>query len=69
MYDEWYGVCDFVVLSVVEVCVDYGGMYVLHVCFDLCVVYGVVVCVNVCGVVCVVCVCFLGLGVVILSYL
>ena len=38
MYGEWNGVCDFVVLSVVEVCVDYG----------------VGVCVNVCGVVCVV---------------
>ena len=37
MYCEWYGVCDFVVLSVVEVCADYG----------------VGVCVNVCGVVCV----------------
>ena len=24
MYGEWYGVCDFVVLSVVEVCSDYG---------------------------------------------
>ena len=24
-----YGVCDFVVLSVVEVCVDYGGMNVV----------------------------------------
>ena len=39
-------------LLVDEVCVDYGGMYVLHVCLDFCVVYGVVVCVNVCGVVC-----------------
>ena len=26
MYGEWYGVCDFVVLSVVEVCADYGGV-------------------------------------------
>ena len=26
MYCEWYGVCDFVVLSVVEVCADYGGV-------------------------------------------
>ena len=25
IYCEWYGVCDFVVLSVVEVCVDYGA--------------------------------------------
>ena len=31
MYDEWYGVCDFVVLSVVEVCADYGGVNVFHV--------------------------------------
>ena len=52
MYGEWYGICDFVVLSVVEVCVDYGGVYVFHVCFD--VVSGFRVCVNVCGVVCVV---------------
>ena len=28
MYREWYGICDFVVLSVVEVCVDYGGVNV-----------------------------------------
>ena len=41
MYCEWYGVCDFVVLSVVKVCA----------------VYGVGVCVNVCGVVCVVVCC------------
>ena len=32
MYGEWYGVCDFVVLSVVEVCADYGGVNVIHVC-------------------------------------
>ena len=38
MYVEWYGVCDFAVFSVVEICVDYGGVYVFHVCFDLCVV-------------------------------
>ena len=30
MYGEWYGVCDYVVLSVVEVCVDYGGVHVFH---------------------------------------
>ena len=41
MYGEWYGVCDFVVLSVVEVCVDYGGVNVFYVCLDFCVVYGV----------------------------
>ena len=54
-YGEWYGVCDFVVLSVVEVCADYGGA---NVCLKL-DVYGVEVCVNVC-----VAVCFLRLGVV-----
>ena len=48
MYGEWYGVCDFVVLSVV----DYGGVNVFHVCLDCGVVYGVGVCVNVCVVVC-----------------
>ena len=42
-----YGVCDFVVLSVVEVCVDYGGVNVFHVCLNFGVVYGVGVCVNV----------------------
>ena len=41
MYGEWYGVCDFVVLSIVEVCVDYGGVNVFHVCLDFCIVYGV----------------------------
>ena len=34
MYGEWYGVCDFVVFSGVEVCVDYGGVNVCHVCLD-----------------------------------
>ena len=63
MYGEWYGVCDFVVLSVVEVCVDYDDVNVFHVCLDFDVVIGV--CVNVFGLVCVVvCVCFLCLGVV-----
>ena len=57
MYCEWYGVCDFVVLSVVEVCADYGGVNVFHVCLNLGVVYGVGVCVNVCDVVCVVVCC------------
>ena len=57
MYCEWYGVCDFVVLSVVEVCADYGGVNVFHVCLNCGVVYGVGVCVNVCGVVCVVVCC------------
>ena len=47
-------VCDFVVLSVVELCIDYGGVNVFHVCLDFGVVYGVGVCANVCGVVCVV---------------
>ena len=36
MYGEWYGVCDFVVLSVVEVCVDYGGVNVF-----VCLYFGV----------------------------
>ena len=31
MYGEWYGICNFVVFSVVEICVDYGGVYVFHV--------------------------------------
>ena len=35
MYCEWFGVCDFVVLSVVEVCADYGGVNVFHVCLNL----------------------------------
>ena len=41
-------------ISVVEAFVDYGVIYVFHVCFDLYVVYGVWVCVDVCGVFCVV---------------
>ena len=45
---EWYGVCDFVVLSVVGVCADYGGVNVFHVCLHFGVVYGVGVCVVVC---------------------
>ena len=57
MYCEWYGVSDFVVLSIVEVCADYGGVNVFHVCLNFSVVYGVLVCVNVCGVVCVVVYC------------
>ena len=28
MYCEWYGVCDFIVLSVVGVCANYGGVNV-----------------------------------------
>ena len=63
MYGEWYGVCDFIVLSVVEVCVGYGGINVIQVCIDFCVNYGVGVCVIVCGVVCAV-VCFLRMGIV-----
>ena len=51
MYGELYGVCNIVVLSVVEVCLDYCGVNVFHVCLDFGVVYGVEVCVNVCGVV------------------
>ena len=34
MYCEWYGFCDLV-LSVVEVCDDYGGVNVSHVSFAL----------------------------------
>ena len=54
MYCEWYDVCDFVVLSVVEVCADYRGVNVFHVCLNFGGFYGVGVCVNVCGVICVV---------------
>ena len=58
MYCVWCGmVCDFVVLSVVEVCADYGGVNVFHVCLNFGVVYGVGVCVNGCGVVGVVACC------------
>ena len=52
-YCEWYGVCGFVVLSVVEVYADYGGVNVFYVCLNFAVVYGV----GVCGVVCVVVFC------------
>ena len=31
IYCEWYGVCDFGVLSVIDVCADYGGGNGLHV--------------------------------------
>ena len=44
-------------LSVGEVCADYGGVNVFHGCLNFCVVYGVGVCVNVCGVVCLVVCC------------
>ena len=57
IYGEWYGVCDFVVLSVGELCLDYGGENVFQVCLDFCVVYGVGVCVKICVVVCVVVCC------------
>ena len=63
MYCEQYGVCYFVVLSVIDVCADYSGVNVFHVSLNFGVVYGVDVCVNVCGVVCVV-LSFLRLGVV-----
>ena len=63
MYGEWSGVCNLVVLSVVEVCADHGGVNVFHVCLNFGVVYSVGVCVNVCGVVCVVVCClFLSSG-------
>ena len=42
-------------LSVVEVCTNYVGVNVFHVCLNFSVVYGVRV--NVCGVVCVVVCC------------
>ena len=48
MYVGWYGVCNVVVISAVEACVDYGGVYVFQVCFDVCVVYGVWFCVVKC---------------------
>ena len=38
-------------MSAVEVCADYGGVNVFHVCLNFGVVYGVGICVNVCGVV------------------
>ena len=57
MYGEWNGVCDFVVLLVVQVCADYGGVKVFHVCLNFGVVNGVGVCVQVCDVVCVVVCC------------
>ena len=41
-------------MSVVEVCADYGGVNVFHVCLNFGVVYGVGDCVNVCDVVCIV---------------
>ena len=34
MYCGWYGVFDLVVLSAVEVCADYGGVNVFHVCLN-----------------------------------
>ena len=43
MYCEWYGVYDFVVLSVVDVCADYGGVNVFYVFLNVGVVYGFVV--------------------------
>ena len=58
MYGAWYDVCEFVVLSVFDVCADYGGVNLFHVCLHVGVVYGVGDCVNVNGVVCVV-VCYL----------
>ena len=42
----------FVVLSVVEVCSDYGGLNMFHVCLNFGIVYCVGVYVNVCVVVC-----------------
>ena len=63
MYGELYGVCDCFVFSVVDICVEYGGVYVFHVRFYLCVVHCVGVCVNVGGAICVVVCClFLASG-------
>ena len=59
MYGEWHGVCDYIVLSVVEVCADYSGVNVFHDCLNFGGSYGVGVCIHVCIVVC-----FLRLGVV-----
>ena len=54
-----------VVLSVVEVCADYGGVNVFHVCLNYGVVYGVGVCAKfVVYSVLLYVVCFLRLGVV-----
>ena len=47
-YGEWYGVCDFVVLSVVDVCADYGGVNVFHLCLNFGVSMVLVVCVVLC---------------------
>ena len=46
MYCEWHSVCDFVVLLAGDVCVDYDGVNVYHVCLDFSVVYGIKVCIN-----------------------
>ena len=54
MYVKWYGVSNVVVISVVEVCVDYRSVYVFHVCFHFCAVDGVVICVDVCRGCCIV---------------
>ena len=51
---EWYGVCDFVTLSIVEICADYGNMNIFHVYLNFGGVYDVEIYINVYGVVCVV---------------
>ena len=50
IYGGWYDVCDFIVLSDVEICVDSGGVIGFHVCLDCCVVYCFGICVYVRGV-------------------
>ena len=40
MHCEWYGVCDSAELSAVEVCADYVGVNVFHVCLNSGVLYG-----------------------------
>ena len=59
MYYEWYAVCDFVVLSVVEACADYDHVKMFHVYVNFGVVVVVGVYVNVCVVIC-----FLSLNIV-----
>ena len=58
MYVELCSVCNFSLIYVVGVFVDYGSAYVFHhVSVDSCVVMVVGMCVDVCGVVCVVAAC------------
>ena len=57
MHFEWYAVCNFVVFSIVDICLDYGGVYVMFVL--ICALFMVLGFVLIyCGVVCVVECCF-----------